>query len=479
MQVTSKEIKAVLQSPLHFAKVLTANQAEEYRSFDWLKYVTKRMLLPITADLINKRPPSKRIHILEAPVRHGKTELLSSIFPAYILALRPEFRVILYMHKAEIAQQYTQKVRDLYLTTGHTITGWKPVGEHRAPAGFWRTPQGGSYMARGVGTGISGLGAQLQIIDDPFANAKEAMSPAVRKSVINWFKADIINRSEPNSIILLTHARWHEDDLIGHIKRQYPDQVNSIRLPAIAEQGDPMGRDEGQPLCIERFDIPELNQRKETVGPYFFKSLYQQQPSDPEGAVFRREKFNHYDQETINFGKSVNYKVTIEGKEHLLKEDEAFRFTVTDTAKTVSESSDWTVISCWDLFSVDDQQVLCLKDIIRKRLETPDILPHIQAAQDKWQPHTHYVEGVSETQFLQREGFNVQELKPKASKWIRAQPAIAMIESQRMWFPSKATWLELVEQELSSFPLAAHDDIVDVVAYAAQVSASWSVGIYI
>lgn len=51
-------------------------------------------------------------------------------------------------------------------------------------------------------------------------------------------------------------------------------------------------------------------------------------------------------------------------------------------------------------------------------------------------------------------------------KWARAQPATALVDRGRVYFRACAPWLADFEDELLSFPNAAHDDQVDALAYA-------------
>ena len=53
---------------------------------------------------------------------------------------------------------------------------WRPT----PTANRWKTAQGGSYLAAGVGSGITGRGAHVLLIDDPHKNREEANSQTVR-----------------------------------------------------------------------------------------------------------------------------------------------------------------------------------------------------------------------------------------------------------------------------------------------------------
>jgi hypothetical protein len=58
-----------------------------------------------------------------------------------------------------------------------------------------------------------------------------------------------------------------------------------LNLPTLAEEGDPLGRQEGAALWPERYDLKRLHGIRDT-NPYDFASLYQQRPQVRGGTVF-------------------------------------------------------------------------------------------------------------------------------------------------------------------------------------------------
>jgi hypothetical protein len=75
---------------------------------------------------------------------------------------------------------------------------------------------------------------------------------------------------------VLAH-RWHDQDLAGYLQSEHADQWDVIRLPALAEPGDPLGRREGEALCPQRFTRDALLQSKRANG-MVFSAKYQQNP---------------------------------------------------------------------------------------------------------------------------------------------------------------------------------------------------------
>ena len=71
----------------------------------------------------------------------------------------------------------------------------------------------GSLRSVGVEGGITGMGCDILIIDDPFKDRKSADSPTVRESVWDWYTSTAYTRLSPGGGVLVTVTRWHEDDL--------------------------------------------------------------------------------------------------------------------------------------------------------------------------------------------------------------------------------------------------------------------------
>src|SRR5687767_9412353 len=93
------------------------------------------------------------------------------------------------------------------------------------------------YRSSGVGGGITGMGCNYGIIDDPIKNREEADSAAFRDRLWEWYTSTFYTRLEKDAAILLTMTRWHEDDLAGRLLRlaatdPTADQWTVVRLPA-------------------------------------------------------------------------------------------------------------------------------------------------------------------------------------------------------------------------------------------------------
>lgn len=217
------------------------------------------------------------------PPRHGKSELVTIRYPVWRILRQPNFRCIIGAYNLELAQQFSRRGQRIAEETGIELAITK--------ADDWETTKGGGVRATGVGSGITGRGANLIMIDDPVKSREEANSPSYRRRCWDWYRDDLYTRLEPDGAIILIMTRWHNDDLAGRILDS-DDGSNwtIISLPAEAGDNDPIGRELGAALCPDRFDADELQSIKKVLGNSYY-ALYQQSPVSPEGEMFKRAWF--------------------------------------------------------------------------------------------------------------------------------------------------------------------------------------------
>lgn len=246
------------------------------------------------------------------PPQNGKSELVSRRFPAYALGKNPRLRIAGASYNQDLADSMSADVQAIMGTAEYqqifpetrlaavaraqgdrtkakqTITEFRVVGKR------------GGYRAVGVDTSLTGRTVDIGIIDDPIKNRKEAESKTYRDNVWEWFKSTFSTRffGEGGRIILLM-TRWHQDDLAGRLLKLAADDPSApqwtvIRFPAVATSDDAAPYDhrkKGDPLWPAKYPLTELRRRKSMSGTYDWNALYQQNPTPPEGTIFKREWF--------------------------------------------------------------------------------------------------------------------------------------------------------------------------------------------
>lgn len=221
------------------------------------------------------------------PPRHGKSEAVTIRYPAYRLERDPSTKVIVGSYNQDLAETFSRRTKGILSERGIC-----PLDPNITSNADWLTTYEGGLRAAGVGSGVTGRGGDLIIIDDPIKSRVEAASPAYRKRVVDWYTNDLYTRLEPNACMVLIMTRWHEEDLAGYIlSSEEADQWTVIKLPAEAERHDPLGRAEGEALCPDRYPLEALHLRKKVLGSYGYASLFQQRPTPAEGGMFLEKWF--------------------------------------------------------------------------------------------------------------------------------------------------------------------------------------------
>lgn len=244
------------------------------------------------------------------PPRHGKSELASKRFPAWCLGKNPKRQIIAASYNSDLANDFGRNVRNLVAEPefSQVFPGVTLAPDSQA-ANRMNTNHGGTYVAAGVGTAVTGRGAHIALIDDPFKDREEADSERRRELVWDWYRSTLYTRLMPGGAIVLIQTRWHEDDLAGRLLEQEADQWEVLELPAL----DP----ERGALWPEWYDEAALLRIKDTIGPREWSALYQQRPQPDEGTFFRREWFKSWDKlPALRYYGTSDYAVTDGGGDY-------------------------------------------------------------------------------------------------------------------------------------------------------------------
>ena len=223
------------------------------------------------------------ILVIEAPPRHGKSELVSRYLPAWYLGVFPGRRVMLVGYAASFARSWGRKARSLLADHGRDAFGVEVDLSVRAAADWGLQACEGGMVTAGVGGPLTGRGANLLIIDDPIKNAEQAQSAAIRENHWDWWQTTASTRIEPGGCAIIIATRWSDDDLSGRLIKAAEEgegcPVRRLRLPAIAEADDPLGRLPGEALWPGRWPIERLDRLRLEKDSHWWHALYQQQPA--------------------------------------------------------------------------------------------------------------------------------------------------------------------------------------------------------
>jgi predicted phage terminase large subunit-like protein len=230
---------------------------------------------------------TKRL-IVEMPPRHGKSLLAAKFFTAWYRGTFPDRNVLIASATHPLASKWTGEARDLLGEHGPSLFGVH-LRDDKQAAGEWALDEGGETRAVGVGGSPFGFGFHLGVVDDYFGSIEQALSPSERERVHRWFQGTFRNRLEDESTgaIVILATRYHKDDLVGRLLREQEhggDQWRHIRLPALAEENDPLGREIGEALWPAKWSKAYLEGERQSLAqsgyPWMYDALYQQDPPE-------------------------------------------------------------------------------------------------------------------------------------------------------------------------------------------------------
>jgi predicted phage terminase large subunit-like protein len=387
----------------------------------------------------------KRLMVFMPP-RHGKSLTASCIFPPWFLGRNPKRSVIAASYGAELAEDFGRRVRNFMSDPLHAaIFPECRLAADSAAQRRFDTTAGGSYYAVGRGGAVTGRGADLLLLDDLLKDSEEARSETIRRSMHDWFGHVAYTRLAPGGALVLIQTRWHEDDLPGRLLREHADENwEVIDMPAIAEVDDEF-RKAGEALWPEKFPMEVLQAIRSAIGGAAWNSLYRQQPSAAEGAVFRRGWWRFY------------------------REQPACKRVIQswDTAFKLGAENDYSVCTVW---GVTDGGYYLLW-LWRERTEFPELKRRMSWLAEQWKPSQILVEDRASGQSLIQElrhstRLPITPFKVDTDKMSRAQSVTPLIEAGKVFLPESAPWLNDFVDELATFPKGTHDDCVDSLTQA-------------
>jgi len=387
--------------------------------------------------------------IVNMPPRHTKSEFASFLLPAWMIGHRPKLKIIQTTHTTELAVRFGRKAKTLIDSEEYQKYFKTRLREDSQAAGRWETAQGGEYFAAGVGSAITGRGADLLIIDDPHSE-QDAMNIDALERAYEWYTSGPRQRLQPGGAIVVVMTRWNVKDLTGMLMRDSgnvkSDKWELIEFPAILPSN--------KPVWPEYWKLEELESVKASLSIQKWNAQWMQNPTSEEGAIIKREWWRKWEHEYI---------------------PELFHVIQSyDTAFMKKETADYSAITTWGVFysNADSGPQLILLDAIKERLEFPELRRVAYEQFRYWNPDTVLIEskasGLPLTYELRKMGIPVVNFTPSKGndKHTRVNSVAPLFESGCIWAPTNKDFAQEVIEECAAFPYGDHDDLVDSMTQA-------------
>jgi predicted phage terminase large subunit-like protein len=381
--------------------------------------------------------------LIIAPPRHGKSLHTTIHFPAFFLEKLPTKKVIIAAYNQDFSSDFSTDIRRI-------VASRVGIGD-KCTIKAWNTKQGGGLRSVSVQAGATGKGANLFIIDDPIRGNDDADSQLKRDKIWKTYLRDLRSRVLPDGTsFILIQTAWHYDDLAHRIMNSN-DAENWIvlKFPALATEGDMLGRMPGQALWPEKFNEKFLlDLRKDD--PSGFAALYQGSPEIDGGNIFKRDDWQRY----TSLPASFDYKLQS-----------------IDTAWETKKQNDYSVCTTW---GVKDSNIYLI-DLWREKVEYPELKQQIENLFNYYKPNVQLIEneqsGRGAIQELRRNtNIPLMAIDPKqfGAKDVRARACAILVRNKKVFIPANVNngfVLDFLD-ETAAFPKGKHDDIVDTVSMA-------------
>jgi len=432
-------------------------------------------------DLINEQivkainTPDSRL-IISMPPQEGKSTVCTKWTPVWLLAKRPDTRVVIASYAHDVARRMGRLIRSEI--EGHSPQlGIRVNGNVSAQHEWEIAGHRGGIFAVGIGGGLTSRPADVMLIDDPLKDRAQADSKVYRDAAWDWWTDVASTRLSPGAPVILILTRWHEDDLAGRLlAAEDGHRWTVVNIPAQADhkpelgETDPLGRQPGEFMESARGrTLKQWLQRKVAVGARTWASLFQGRPTPEAGDIFKAEDFDGGpDQprryhaplwvERADGSRWVPGVDDTEGVEMLQTWDLTFKDT---------DASDYVVGQVWLRRGID----CYLLDQVRGRWDFPATVREFRDLTAVWpQALLKLVEdkanGPAVIAALRHSVPGIVPEEPQGSKVARARAISPLVEAGNVHLPTAklAPWVAGLVTEATGFPYGAHDDQVDALS---------------
>lgn len=388
--------------------------------------------------------------IINIPPRKLKSTMISVAFIAWVLGHYPGAKIIAASYGEDLVTKFSRETKMIMQSSWYQATfpetKLSPVKNTEFE---FHTTQNGMRFATTVNGGLTGIGGDYIIIDDPI-KVSDASSAYQREKTNKWFSETVLSRlnNKSTGVVIVTMQRTHVDDLSGYLLEQGGWDLLSI--PAISQQDTTYNCGDGYEAIYEAGMVldPEsepreiLEELRQAMGHKAFSSQYLQDPLPDGGGLFNWKHIQFFDP----------------------TDPPKFEFVMQswDVASSISPTANFSVCTTWGIRGGH----YFLLDVKRVRLEHPALLQHAKEMFIRHKPDMVLVEasgiGAALYQSLRDLfGMRIWHTMPKDDKLVRAEWQTPLFESGRVHFPPEALWLNDFRKEFIAFPGGKYDDQVD------------------
>lgn len=465
--------KAAREDFYTFVKVMAPILIPGFKTGRHIEVICKELQDLYKAITSNDKTKSKcQVYL---PPESMKTVLCSHLFPAWLLGIHPNWRIIAVGHSADHAAKElgANAKRVVTLPEYADLFPKTKVSRESPGVGFWKTTKGGYYFSGGWKTQFPGKRANLLIGDDIVS---EHTKPSELKTINQNYPSGLESRLlEDFSGQLIVNTRWYLNDISGFLEDRdggiTPTGLKSggksdrpwriVRVPAILDEeavkllDDGSGRFiEGGSYWPEHKSVTNLLDKKRTMTPHQWNSLFLQDPIPTKGSIFEQKQFKlwmHPDPPEVS-GVIISLDTAFSEKETKDSAESCYQIWGIFPMKEISASG-----------KESTQGNMILLGYAKGHWSFPELKAKCIGLYDEYSHVLDFflvenrASGISLIQELREIGLPVVEYNPDRDKISRAHAASAILHGGRIYINQNLYFSQEFMAELQKFPAGGKD----------------------
>lgn len=406
--------------------------------------------------------------VISVPPEHSKSTIVAKCWPAWGWINQPSFDWLFSSYSAQRSIGDSVECRRIIESRwyrenwGHL---WRLTSDQNQKTRF-KNSQGGERISMGLLGAGTGEHADAVVCDDPHS-IRDQWSPRSLESSINTWD-QVMSRciNDPRSSRhVLIMQRLHHKDLAAHCLRQggydylmLPSEYDPKRSVTTSIKWKDPRKDKGTLLWPKRFGREEIADVKIRLASRGYSAQHQQDPSQEEGAIFKRNFLKYYANDPRNIVgqmdeviqswdmafKDLDTSSKVAG--HVWGRKGADRFLL----DRVCEHLDF-VASIKAVTTMSGKWPTAIAKLIEDKANGPAVINSLSRKIPgllPWPPKGH----------------------PMGSKVARAYASQPDVEAGNVWLPNPQThpWVDEFVEYLVAFPGGEYDDDIDAMTQALE-----------
>ncbi|MEE2525843.1 phage terminase large subunit [Hyphobacterium sp. HN65] len=404
---------------------------------------------------------------INMPPRTLKSFIVSVAFPAFMLGHDPTKKLLVISHGENLLNEHSSSFRTLLSHPDfHQVFPTLGPKPNKNTERVYTTSQGGARTAVTTMSGLTGMGADIIIFDDPISATDAANESACEKTA-DWIKQSALTRfnnaaSDPAILVMQRLSIWDPHaaltSLGGWKTLIFPAQ-NSEDRQIETGPGHFTHWKKGELLHEKRLPKDFLEEQKKVLGEHAYKAQFLQMPIPFGSGMIDVDDFKFFEKYPRDKPDVILLSI--------------------DPASGGPYAKSYSVILIFYVFDGD----MYLHARWRQKAKLVELKNITFKLIRHFKPNELIIENASNgpgladevDHFLHKERLNgsgintnLHAFSPKGSKEERADIASLFLSEGRVhvWHPSRAPWINEFLDECRAFPEGKNDDQVDALSQA-------------